>query len=55
MHYDAERPKLSDPAHEDVRLQPEREGQVRCSAWLDHILRKNKRHGFLNHGICLEQ
>ena len=30
----AERPKLSDPAHEGVRLQPERDGRVRCSAWL---------------------
>ena len=26
--------KLSDPAHEGVRLQPERDGRVRCSAWL---------------------
>jgi hypothetical protein len=29
-----ERPKLSDPAHEGVRLQPRRDGRVRCSAWL---------------------
>ena len=27
-------PKLSDPAREGARLQPEREGRVRCSAWL---------------------
>jgi hypothetical protein len=26
------RPKLSDPAREEVRLQPERDGRVRCSA-----------------------
>jgi len=30
-----QRPKLSDPAHEGVRLQPERDGRVRCSAWLN--------------------
>ena len=30
----AERPKLSDPAHEGVRLQTGRDGRVRCSAWL---------------------
>ena len=30
-----QRPKLSDPAHERPRLQPERDGGVRCSeAWL---------------------
>ena len=28
-----ERPKLSDPALEGVRLQPGRDGRVRCSAW----------------------
>jgi hypothetical protein len=28
----AERPKLSDPAHGTPRLQPERDGRVRCSA-----------------------
>jgi hypothetical protein len=28
----AERPKLSDPAHEGVRLQPGRDGLVRCRA-----------------------
>jgi len=33
--YDAERPKLSDPAHERVRLQPERDGRVRCRRMLD--------------------
>src|SRR2546427_6573344 len=33
----AERPKLSDPAHEGVRLQPGRDGRVRCSAWLGGI------------------
>ena len=32
----AERPKLSDPAHEGARLQPRRDGRVRCSAWLGH-------------------
>ena len=26
--------RLSDPAHEGARLQPERDGRVRCSAWL---------------------
>ncbi|MEK7296104.1 MAG: hypothetical protein AAB018_06180 [Actinomycetota bacterium] len=26
--------KLSDPAHEGARLQPGRDGRVRCSAWL---------------------
>src|SRR5207247_7671812 len=31
---DAERPKLSDRAHEGVGLQPGRDGGVRCSAWL---------------------
>ena len=30
-----QRPKLSDPARERVRLQPERDGRVRCSAWLN--------------------
>jgi hypothetical protein len=35
----AERPKLSDPAHEGVRLQPGRDGRVRCSAWLDSLVR----------------
>jgi len=25
-----QRPKLSDPAHEGVRLQPRRDGRVRC-------------------------
>src|SRR5882762_4252018 len=30
----AERQKLSDPAHEGARLQPGRDGRVRCSAWL---------------------
>ncbi len=30
-----ERPKLSDPAHEGVGLQLERDGRVRCSAWLN--------------------
>ena len=30
----AERPKLSDPAHGTRGLQPERDGRVRCSAWL---------------------
>ena len=29
-----QRPKLSDPAHGTPRLQPERDGRVRCSAWL---------------------
>jgi hypothetical protein len=29
-----QRPKLSDPAHEGARLQPGRDGRVRCSAWL---------------------
>ena len=29
-----QRPKLSDPAHEGIRLQPGRDGRVRCSAWL---------------------
>ena len=29
-----QRPKLSDPAHGTQRLQPEREGRVRCSARL---------------------
>ena len=28
------RPKLSDPAHEDARLQPQRDGRVRCSTRL---------------------
>ena len=30
----AERPKLSDPAHGTLRLQPRRSRRVRCSAWL---------------------
>ena len=30
----AQRPKLSDPAYEGVRLQPRRDGRVRCSGWL---------------------
>ena len=29
-----QRPKLSDPAHEDARLQPQRDGRVRCSTRL---------------------
>ncbi len=29
-----QRPKLSDPAHEDARLQPQRDGPVRCSTRL---------------------
>src|SRR5881396_3635397 len=29
--------KLSDPAHEGVRLQPGRDGRVRCSAWLGGV------------------
>src|SRR6266545_1532770 len=36
--YAAERPKLSDPAHEGVRLQPGRDGRVRCSAWLGRVV-----------------
>jgi hypothetical protein len=32
--HDAERPKLSDPARGRRGLQPERDGRVRCSAWL---------------------
>ncbi len=32
-----QRPKLSDPAHEGARLQPGRDGRVRCSAWLNSI------------------
>jgi len=39
---DTERPKLSDPAHERVRLQPRREGRVRCSAWLGVMARLQK-------------
>src|SRR2546426_4353563 len=31
---DAERPKLSDPAHRTHGLQPRRSRRVRCSAWL---------------------
>src|SRR5207247_5005512 len=31
-------PKLSDPAHDELRLQPERDGRVRCSAWLGRII-----------------
>ena len=31
---DAQRLKLSDPAHGTRGLQPERDGRVRCSAWL---------------------
>jgi hypothetical protein len=33
-----QRPKLSDPAHGTLRLQPERDGRVRCSAWLADVL-----------------
>lgn len=33
-----ERPKLSDPAHERVGLQPERDGRVRCSPWLGRVV-----------------
>ena len=33
-HSDAQRPKLSDPAHGTLRLQPRRPRRVRCSAWL---------------------
>ena len=29
-----QRPTLNDPAHEDARLQPQRDGRVRCSTWL---------------------
>ena len=29
-----QRPKLNDPAHEGVRLQPGRDGRVRYSVWL---------------------
>ena len=29
-----QRPKLSDPAHENARLQPQRDGRVRCSTRL---------------------
>jgi len=32
----SKRPKLSDPAHGTRELQPERDGRVRCSAWLGH-------------------
>jgi hypothetical protein len=28
-----QRPKPSDPAHKDVRLQPQRDGRACCSAW----------------------
>lgn len=34
--WEFQRPKLSDPAHEGTRLQPERDGRVRFSAWLGH-------------------
>ena len=34
---EAERPKLGDPAHEGVGLQPGRDGRVRCSAWLGDL------------------
>ena len=33
-YYPYQRPKLSDPAHGTPRLQPRRDGRVRCSAWL---------------------
>jgi hypothetical protein len=40
----AERPKLSDPAHEGARLQPGRDGRVRCSAWLgDFVFMRESR------------
>jgi hypothetical protein len=32
-----QRPTLNDPAHEDARLQPQRDGRVRCSTWLGII------------------
>jgi len=34
MRDDAERAKLSDLTREGARLQPERDGRVRWSAWL---------------------
>src|SRR5438552_5444284 len=34
---DAERPKLSDPAHGTRGLQPQRTGRVRCSALLAQV------------------
>lgn len=34
IHLVGQRPRLSDPAREGVRLQTERDGRVRCSAWL---------------------
>ncbi len=37
MLSDAQRPKLSDPARETRGLQPERDGRVRCSAWLGRV------------------
>ena len=33
-----QRPKLSDPAHEGIGLQPRREGRVRSSAWLGKLV-----------------
>ena len=37
VHDAAYRPKLSDPAHECVRLQPRADGRVLCSAWLNQL------------------
>ena len=43
LHGLAERPKLSDPAHGTRGLQPERDGRVRCSAWLGVAVRLDTR------------
>ena len=38
MTCNAQRPKLSDPAHGTPRLQPRRSRRVRCSAWLGGVI-----------------
>jgi len=38
VNNDAERPKLSGPAHGTQRLQPRRSRRLRCSAWLGGVI-----------------
>src|SRR2546429_514466 len=42
--HETKRPKLSDLAHEGVRLQPRRARRVRCSAWLASTVIQNSQN-----------
>jgi len=53
------RGELSDPAHEGVRLQPGRDGRVRCSAWLGvsdfgfELFKRQKRVAAVKHPMTV--